>query len=494
MEYCGRVIKDEGFKKKISGIFGAVVVLTFMIGMVLELPAMRFSSGDADYASAQESLMDDGRGRSISGDNRDTFKGISALEIPSSGLEDSLRYFNRERRARKLSAESFVKGRDDDFERNVPAGEANHISSFSSPEIHTTSGENVYAEIFAVPGPVERNAENHVPAALTGNLGSSFGFGSIDSEVPSDNMASKKPVLPESAADGTVSDEPETTPMPGDSADNIVVDGPADVVLPNPPAEEETPGTDIPTGGAPEDSIPGTDIPADGVPDENTPGADIPTDEVPDESIPETDVPSDEGTGTVPAEGFLISEEGLIYGYNPEAGLVADGESLALPSEGCSGIAFGAFDGVGAGIVDIYIPANITYIEDGALAGLTDLQWIETDAANPNYASPDGILFDSSMTSLLAFPGGRIGSYLVPEYVTRFADYAFAGSLLDRIDMRACSYVEVGSAVFGEGGGFGKVVAVPVENQEEYIHIFSSLGATVESNSSYEAEGQPDVE
>ena len=48
----------------------------------------------------------------------------------------------------------------------------------------------------------------------------------------------------------------------------------------------------------------------------------------------------------------------LICAYDPSAGIVKEGR-LVLPAEGCSGIARGTFEGAGAEIYELFIPANI---------------------------------------------------------------------------------------------------------------------------------------
>jgi hypothetical protein len=49
------------------------------------------------------------------------------------------------------------------------------------------------------------------------------------------------------------------------------------------------------------------------------------------------------------------------------------------------------------------------------------------DALNPDYSSLDGALFDKNQTTLLAYPGGRPGSYTIPGTVTNIENNAFLG-------------------------------------------------------------------
>jgi hypothetical protein len=49
------------------------------------------------------------------------------------------------------------------------------------------------------------------------------------------------------------------------------------------------------------------------------------------------------------------------------------------------------------------------------------------DAANSVYSSLDGVLFDKAQTTLIQFPGGRGGSYAIPNSVTTIGNDAFRG-------------------------------------------------------------------
>ena len=48
------------------------------------------------------------------------------------------------------------------------------------------------------------------------------------------------------------------------------------------------------------------------------------------------------------------------------------------------------------------------------------------DALNSFYSSVDGVLFNKSQTTLIQCPGGKAGSYTIPDSVTSIGDYAFA--------------------------------------------------------------------
>ena len=142
--------------------------------------------------------------------------------------------------------------------------------------------------------------------------------------------------------------------------------------------------------------------------------------------------------------GYLINAEGMICGLSGSKEVIKDGV-LRFPEEGCLGIAAGALADLGSQVEEIEIPANITEIQPGAFAGLSNLGWIEADEANPAYVTVDGVLYTADGTVLLAFPAAWTGTFQVPESVKSFAEGAFDGTNLECIDARSCTLEQTGS-------------------------------------------------
>lgn len=142
--------------------------------------------------------------------------------------------------------------------------------------------------------------------------------------------------------------------------------------------------------------------------------------------------------------GYLINAEGMICGLSGDKEVIKDGV-LYFPEKGCSGIARGALSDLGSAVEEIEIPANITNIQPGVFAGLSNLGWIEADAANPAYVTVDGVLYTADGTVLLAFPAAWTGTFQVPESVKSFAESAFDGTNLECIDARSCTLEQAGS-------------------------------------------------
>jgi hypothetical protein len=74
----------------------------------------------------------------------------------------------------------------------------------------------------------------------------------------------------------------------------------------------------------------------------------------------------------------------------------------------------------------VTIPASVTNIGVAPFEDCEDLLAISVAPGNPAFRSRNGVLFDSTGTNLMEFPGGAAGSYVVPATVSNLASYAFA--------------------------------------------------------------------
>lgn len=169
---------------------------------------------------------------------------------------------------------------------------------------------------------------------------------------------------------------------------------------------------------------------------------DEPKDTIVNESndIPKNDTEEIEDAKTDIAETatpFLIDGDGMLYGINEEM-LDCTSGVLELPSENCVGIRSHVFINGFTDIYEIYIPSNISVIETGAFDGIDNLFDIVVEEGNLNYASIDGVLYDEDRATLLTFPAGRTGGYIVPTQTERIAANAFAQTGLSVIDIRDC--------------------------------------------------------
>ncbi|MCL2061833.1 MAG: leucine-rich repeat domain-containing protein [Firmicutes bacterium] len=79
------------------------------------------------------------------------------------------------------------------------------------------------------------------------------------------------------------------------------------------------------------------------------------------------------------------------------------------------------------GLTSIIIPNSVTAIGSSAFLGCTGLTSILVDANNPNFSSENGVLFNKNKTTLIAYPAGITGAYVIPNSVTSIGQDAFYG-------------------------------------------------------------------
>ncbi len=99
-------------------------------------------------------------------------------------------------------------------------------------------------------------------------------------------------------------------------------------------------------------------------------------------------------------------------------------------------------------VASVTIPASITNIGLFALAYCQALTNIEVDVSNTVYSSVNGVLFDEAHTTLLQYPGGRVGGYSIEEGVTDIGYGAFAYSFGLTSVMLPASVTNIGRVAF----------------------------------------------
>ena len=127
---------------------------------------------------------------------------------------------------------------------------------------------------------------------------------------------------------------------------------------------------------------------------------------------------------------------------------------LATGTKGIADCAF--FDQ--SNLTSITIPNSITSIGNLAFAKCSGLTAISVDNNNANYASADGVLFNKDMTTLIACPAQKTGSYAIPSSVTSIESSAFACcSGLTSITIPA-SVTSIGGSAFSGCTGLTSII------------------------------------
>src|SRR5262249_19040345 len=127
------------------------------------------------------------------------------------------------------------------------------------------------------------------------------------------------------------------------------------------------------------------------------------------------------------------------------------------------------------GLTSVTIGAALTNLngfyfpEDIALTNIT------VAALNPAYSSLGGVLFDKSQVTLVSFPPGKSGGYIVPNSVSSIGDDAFehcAG--LTGVPPPA-SVTGIGAAAFMR---CTRLTTVTIPNTVTYISVAAFSGCT----------------
>ncbi|MDR0694319.1 MAG: leucine-rich repeat protein [Prevotellaceae bacterium] len=77
------------------------------------------------------------------------------------------------------------------------------------------------------------------------------------------------------------------------------------------------------------------------------------------------------------------------------------------------------------GLSEITIPNSVAFISVDAFYRCESLTAINVNGSNTAYLSVDGVLFNKDQTTLITYPCGKFGSYIIPGEVNTIGIYAF---------------------------------------------------------------------
>lgn len=99
--------------------------------------------------------------------------------------------------------------------------------------------------------------------------------------------------------------------------------------------------------------------------------------------------------------------------------------TLAIP-DSVTSMGWSAITGCGS-LTTVTLGKNLVALEPWNFWRCGNLQAIVVDPLNPFFSSVDGVLFDKSGATLIEFPEGKGGKYMLPGAVTSLGNYSFQG-------------------------------------------------------------------
>jgi hypothetical protein len=127
-----------------------------------------------------------------------------------------------------------------------------------------------------------------------------------------------------------------------------------------------------------------------------------------------------------PLNAVYRSVDGVVFDYNGTSLVLfppGRGPEYTIPDGVISVGSFAFLDC--SKLVGVWVPGSVTTIDSLAFNGCMQLSAVTVDSLNPVYRSLDGVLFDKAGTSLIWYPTGKAGDYLIPHGVTRIEPFAF---------------------------------------------------------------------
>jgi hypothetical protein len=132
-------------------------------------------------------------------------------------------------------------------------------------------------------------------------------------------------------------------------------------------------------------------------------------------------------------------------------------------------------------LTSVTIPSSVTSIGGGAFGECTSLAAINVETNNPAYTSVDGVLFNQSLTTLIQYPGGKVGSYSIPNNVTSIGGGGFWDCGLISVTIPN-SVTSIGHSAFGDCASLANITignGVTSIGDGAFVQCYSLTNVTI---------------
>jgi|GEM_PF-714008 len=111
-----------------------------------------------------------------------------------------------------------------------------------------------------------------------------------------------------------------------------------------------------------------------------------------------------------------------------------------------------------AHLTSIMVPTSVTSLGIAPFSECSALTSIGVDPNNLFFTSVDGLLYNKAMTTIIDCPGGKIGSFVIPDGVTSIGDHAFEGCALLTSVTIPISISHIGESALGACPALTRIV------------------------------------
>jgi hypothetical protein len=130
------------------------------------------------------------------------------------------------------------------------------------------------------------------------------------------------------------------------------------------------------------------------------------------------------------------------------------------------------------GLTNVFLPNSVETIEASAFGSCENLKSIDVAKDNSHYSSENGVLFDFSKKTLIQYPCGIKGKYVIPNSVTTIGEGAFMYCGITDVTIPN-NVKTIGAGAFGACKGLTNVTIPSSVTMIEYRAFGFCVGLTV---------------